>query len=108
MIFYLLGLLKIGFKVNQAIDGKNNMGTTSPGNNSGNSIFKGSVIERGITISEKERTNKTKLKTSSAFFLSHFTEAAWIKAMTIQADTLRPMMLYMLTMLEKLASLAKK
>jgi len=69
------------------------MGTTSPGNNSGNSMFKGSVIERGITMSEKERMDKAKLKTSSAFFFSHFTEVACKKAMTIQADKLRPMML---------------
>jgi hypothetical protein len=75
LIFYFSGLLNIGFKVYHAIEGKNNIGTTSPGNNSGNSIFKGSDIEMGINIREKERTDKVTLKTNSTFFLTHFVKA---------------------------------
>lgn len=94
--------------VNHAIDGKNNMGTTSPGNNSGVLIFRGSEMEIGNTINAKVETDKARLKANSAFLFSHFTETACKKAMTMQAEIFRPMMLVLFTMLEKSASLEKK
>ena len=101
-------LLKIGLITNHAIEGKNNIGTTSPGNNSGNSIFKGSVIETGITINAKERTANVRLKNNSAFLLIHFTNAACKKAIRIETDKFKPRMLNRFTILEKSASLANK
>jgi len=56
--------------------GKNKSGTARPGNNSGVFIFKGSDIEIGITIRAKERIDRAKLKTNSAFLFSHFTSKA--------------------------------
>ena len=101
-------LLNIGLIANHAIEGKNNIGTTSPGNNSGNSIFKGSVIETGITIREKDRTDNVRLKNNSVFFLIHFTKAACINAIRIEADKFIPRILNRFTILEKSASLANK
>jgi hypothetical protein len=48
------------------------MGITNPGNNSEDSIFKGSVNEMGMTIKAKERMDSAKLKTNSALFFIHF------------------------------------
>jgi hypothetical protein len=65
----------------------------SPGNNSGNSIFKGSDIEMGIIIRANVRIVVVKLNNSSAFFLNHFEETVCKKDKTIPAEMFKPIML---------------
>jgi hypothetical protein len=62
--------------VSHASAGKNIIGTTKPGNNSGDPIFNGSDIEMGINIMANERIDKARLKYNSAFFFSHVVKAA--------------------------------
>jgi hypothetical protein len=61
-----------GFSVNQANAGKKCIGTVNPGNNSGASILKGSLVAKGTRTLAKLSITKMKLNTTSdAGFLSH-------------------------------------
>ena len=60
-------LIKSGFNVNQPSAGKKCIGTTKPGNNSGESTVSGSFIAIGPKIVAKESMVNNKLKTISPF-----------------------------------------
>lgn len=78
--------------VNHASKGKNNIGMVSPGNNSGNSIFKGRDIEMGINMSANERRDVVILNISSAFFLTHLDKIECKKARPKPAEIFKPIM----------------
>ncbi len=91
----------------QASAGKNTIGTAKPGNNSGNSISRGSVDEMGIITQAKERMENIKLNIISPFF-NHFINAQYSGAANKHINILTPIIFGVVSTLEKSASVAKK
>ena len=82
--YLVSGVINNGCTVYHAINGKNTMGTASPGNNSGNSRSSGNETDIGIATAAKERMENKKLNTMIPFLLNHFKNAQYIKPATRQ------------------------
>jgi hypothetical protein len=100
--------LKRGFTVYHAMAGKNTIGTARPGNNSGNLIFKGNVMEIGIITQAKEIIDNKKLKTTSPFCLSHVIKSQYSSPAIIHDMIFKPIILPVFSTILKSASVAKK
>jgi hypothetical protein len=88
--------------------GKKTMGTTSPGNNSGNGMDSGSVAATGTIRKANEPVLYTRLKMIDAFRLNIKLESQQTNPARSDTKTFAAIMVVRFTMAEKSAPVAKK